>query len=418
MRRIAFFFFLGLILIYAAGQASGLATQSLEPVTVRPVTISPLAPAEVTLEPAALTPTGSGAPVGMTLDFNATLTDGTPVDLEGGATPVHSRASTASFYNSTSGYIQNATANVPRFSPAYWIDGVAGGSGLILEPASTNIIPSSDFLAAGFWDSNVNLTGFSAAIESPTGQTDAYGIISNAVNGEHYIGHDASLSNGASENATMYCFAKPGNKDWIYLYRQWRTVASVVISIDWAYFNITTGTIGTCSADVSPFLVSGFNNGFVLVGMSRLTPPNTGQARYFRIHSADSDGDKTFAGDAATVNTYVWGATYERSMPTSLIQTEGATGTRATENAELAGPNGLWWAGGNIASATNWAWTVKAENAGGQMTWNVATNAFTVNGSVAGSVDCGAWPVKGAADEIGLAVGNQSVQITNFYGWH
>jgi hypothetical protein len=96
----------------------------------------------------------------------------------------------------------------------------------------------------------------------------------------------------------------------------------------YAYFDLANGKIGTIygsTAKLAPHI-----NGYYRASM---TTTGTADSHVIKIYSASADLDNTFAGDAMTVNTWLWGAeTKLGAFPTVYIPTTAASASRSADS--------------------------------------------------------------------------------------
>jgi hypothetical protein len=121
-------------------------------------------------------------------------------------------------------------------------------------------------------------------------------------------------------------WAKPGNKDWVYL-------SDDTIADAYGYFNISTCAAGTMGAGVTSSNVdSGYSGGWCRVGILFTA---TVAAHTLRFETADADSDHSVVGDDATVNTYWWGFQVTAPGVVNLGSYNPTTTASVTRNADL-----------------------------------------------------------------------------------
>ena len=191
--------------------------------------------------------------------------------------------------------------------------------GYLAEQAAENLIPESE----DFETTWVALDAgdiIDTGIAGPDGRLAASGLIADATDGQH--GLVVSVGNLRVETHTHSVFAKPGNKNWILLY-DFNTTCG-------CYFNVATGAIGTVAGTLVDQRITGpYFGGFYRCEISFT---GTTAEHAVLVQSADADGNEEFAGDGATVNTYIWGAQCELGeKATSPIISVGGGTTRQAD---------------------------------------------------------------------------------------
>jgi hypothetical protein len=156
---------------------------------------------------------------------------------------------------------------------------------------------TDDMSVAAKWPvihtNDVITTGLTAVV-SPlsTSNTGVNGIAGDTSNALHGVAPVVGL---AAELYEFVVYARKGNKDWLYL--EDHTVTNA-----YAYFNISSGVLGTVGVTAIAE-INDEGNGWYRCAIRFL---GTGAAHTLYISPAHADADNDFAGDAATVNTYIW----------------------------------------------------------------------------------------------------------------
>jgi len=232
---------------------------------------------------------------------------------------------TATRVNS-SGYIEGVNANLPRFD----YDPVTlAPKGLLIEESRTNLIRYSQEFNNAIW-TKVRATVTADATTSPNNTVDADKLVENTDNNTHYV----EISPVATAVAHSFSvFLKAGERTW----------ARLVVVDGGAYFNLSTGAVGTVSAGT--------------VSLSALTPVNMGNGWYrctvvftpsagavvLQIRLATSNGGQTYLGDG-TSGIFAWGAQLEAgAFVTSYIPTVASTVTRSADVATMTSTNFSSW---------------------------------------------------------------------------
>ena len=237
------------------------------------------------------------------------------------------RSTTATRVNA-SGLIESVASGVPR------LDYTGGGCpALLVEPAATNLALRSEEFDNAYWTKNNATIGANAAV-APDGASNADKLIANNLSTSSSI--ERAISGlTASATYTVSFFFKKGEADWI------RVVASPVsggISPARAWFNATTGALGTNNGGFSRISTKDYGNGWYRAEATVVTS-GTSLALFFAHSDADNNND--FAGDG-TSGTFFYGAQLETgSVATSYIPTVATTQTRNADAISLSSVSGL-----------------------------------------------------------------------------
>jgi hypothetical protein len=249
------------------------------------------------------------------------------------------RGSTATRVNKD-GFIESVATNVPRLDYPL-IDGVVQDCpALLLEPQRTNnLLQSNGFNTT--W--SATRSSVSQGYVSPDGSNNAWAFIDNTNNSTHLIVQ--SLSIGSAVH-TFSIFAKKGTKDFM-------AVRFDSSTVDYAYFNLNTGTLGTIDSDYTSASMQDYGNGWYRCILTRTTGSSGNQVV---IYSVEQDNDITYSGNTDNA-IYIYGSQVEQgSYPTSYIPTSGNIATRSADvcngagtSAEFNGSEGVLF--GEIAFA-------------------------------------------------------------------
>jgi len=251
-----------------------------------------------------------------------------------------SRSNTTATRVAASGLIENVSSNVPRLDYPL-IDGIVQDCpALLLEPQRTNnLLQSNGFNTT--W--SATRSSVSQGYVSPDGSNNAWAFIDNTNNSTHLIVQ--SLSIGSAVH-TFSIFAKKGTKDFM-------AVRFDSSTVDYAYFNLNTGTLGTIDSDYTSASMQDYGNGWYRCILTRTTGSSGNQVV---IYSVEQDNDITYSGNTDNA-IYIYGSQVEQgSYPTSYIPTSGSTVTRSADvcngsgtSAEFNGSEGVLF--GEIAFA-------------------------------------------------------------------
>jgi hypothetical protein len=181
---------------------------------------------------------------------------------------------------------------------------------LLLEPQRSSLYTFSEQIDNADWGkTNVSVTANNTA--SPDGYTNADKVVANTTNGVHRIEQDRAT---ATQVATQSVFAKASGYNFIALEN----------GGELAYFNISTGVVGTVSAGTAS--IQNYGNGWYRC-IFTATAANT--KSYIYIASANNTA--SFAGDN-TSGAFIYGAQFEAgAYATSYIPTTTAAVTRVVE---------------------------------------------------------------------------------------
>lgn len=164
--------------------------------------------------------------------------------------------------------------------------------------ATTNDVTYSEDLTNAAWSKNrVSIGG---SVSDPWGRDcTTCGIISSADNDTHNISFSLGIKSGDQVDH-MYC--KSADKSWIQFSLSGTGGEN-------AYFDLDACDHGTESAAGIATATGGFVNGWCHVEIKHAGLTSGSKSIY--INPAESDGDKTFAGDGSTVDVYCIGAQSE-----------------------------------------------------------------------------------------------------------
>jgi hypothetical protein len=151
-----------------------------------------------------------------------------------GPTPTFERSTTGTYFDS-SGVLQTAAIDTPRFTYRYngssWV-----AKGLLIEPDTNTLMgPSEDFTNAAWQKTGVTVT--KDVIAAPDGTITGNQVFETAVNNVHAIGQSRVDTNGGS---SFSCFFKQGTARYVFLYSWWVTVA---VGYAVCVADLQTGTI-------------------------------------------------------------------------------------------------------------------------------------------------------------------------------
>lgn len=209
-------------------------------------------------------------------------------------------------------------------------------TGYLAEPAATNDIDQSCTFA-GYTLEDAGDSANDNNDTSPDNRTRMAALVCDSTDGNHGIS-DATPGN---LSADLHCFSAyigEGNATWVKLVNS--TVANAH-----AWFNLSTGAVGTLGAGCSE---AGFVGGAYL-GPSAVTVrrpyirfTGTAAPHTFMVRPVDANEGDTFSGgNGADVTLHLFGWQCEQGdYPTSLIETAGAAATRLKDQLQFKGDDG------------------------------------------------------------------------------
>ena len=236
------------------------------------------------------------------------------------------RATTATRVNS-SGLIEEMAINVPRLNYPL-IDGVVNGCpSLLLEPQRTNLITYSEDFSQGYWTKNG--ASVTSGFLSPDGTANAFKLVEDSANSEHFI--QAQNISIVSDKYSFTMFAKASEITKLRV-----RGANYFTNIAGADFDLTSKTATNLSTGIDAKIVE-MGNGWFKCTFTSLDNGFVGSNGHFRVYLLDDTGSTSYTGDG-TSGVYIWGAMLEQgSYPTSYIPTNGSSVTRNAETCNGAG---------------------------------------------------------------------------------
>lgn len=219
------------------------------------------------------------------------------------------------------GLIENVAQDVPRLD---YLDG--GCPSLLLEPASTNLIPYSEEFDNVAW-TKTNATVTANSVLSPDGSVNADTLTENSATGVHRL-QDSIIISSTGIPVTQSVFAKSkGDGRFLRIFRG-------TSSNNFGVFDLDNGVVyNSGGTNLLGSEIKDYGNGWYRCSIT-FTSAFTNIATYFGIQNGDLD---SYTGDG-TSGIYIWGAQLEqKSYATSYIPTSGSTATRAAETCNGAG---------------------------------------------------------------------------------
>lgn len=191
-------------------------------------------------------------------------------------------------------------------------------SGALLEAQSTNLALQSETFDNASW---VKLSSAVTAntTASPTGDVTADGLVGDATSAQHGVAQIITLT---AATYVMSAWVKAGSMAKCFLENS--TIATCR-----AWFDLTTGAVGTTEANVLEAICEPWGNGWFRCSI-KFT--GTAASHTLRLSAATTDGNALTTGDAATVNIQLYGAQVEvNDIASTYIPTTTAAATRTLD---------------------------------------------------------------------------------------
>jgi hypothetical protein len=255
------------------------------------------------------------------------------------------RTGSGSYYDS-SGVLQTAATNVPRFDH----DPITHArKGLLLEGARTNQLLYSEELENAVY----TLTWATVTpnlITAPNGTLTADKLVESVNTTPHLV-----MQNSAVTNVTPYSLS-------VYAKAAGRSIVQIAASTGfdltntWANYDLSTGAVGF-TGSLGTASIENVGNGWYRC-IFTATSNSANAAGRFAVAILDSNKNSRLPahlGDG-TSGVYLWGMQFENSqVATSYISTTSVAATRGAD--VLVIPTGSWYnqAAGTVASDIAWA---------------------------------------------------------------
>jgi hypothetical protein len=195
----------------------------------------------------------------------------------------------------------------------------------LLEGAGTNEEEDSEDSAS--WTNTNTVDTVNDAV-APDGTTTADKLDdsgSGPGNTTHYIFSDPSGSFTASVDSCVSVYLKAAERTWAQI--QWRQKDAATATS--AYFNLSTGVVGTSTANDAGIIDAG--GGWYRCWIA--APNGTGaNPPVWFVFIAEGDGDRTYTGDDTGI--HMWGVQVEnnQSYPSSYLKTSAGTASRTADS--------------------------------------------------------------------------------------
>jgi hypothetical protein len=214
----------------------------------------------------------------------------------------------------------NKTTTAPYHAARFdYVSGVL--KGLLLEGVSTNVLLYSEkFDNASWWNLQRSTVSANATV-APDGTMTADKLIEDST-----VSDSHAVNQGFTYAAGIYIrtvFAKAAERSWFWMAGEGFK----------AYFNVSSGTLGTVTGSGSPTAtIAPVANGWYRCTLS-FTAPGGGNAAYVGL--ATGNGGDVYSGDGAS-GLYIWGSELKAdAAASSYTPTGGATAMRAMDSLTL-----------------------------------------------------------------------------------
>ena len=221
-----------------------------------------------------------------------------------------------------------APANAPRFDH----NPTTGESlGLLIEEQRTNLLLRSEEFDNASW-TKARASIAANTIVAPDGTLTGDKIVEDTTTNSHLAYQNVT---GTAVAATYSVYAKPAGRNWIAL-----IIADSGGTDRVAFFNISSGVVGTLSTNLTAS-ISSVGNGWYRCSVT----VSTWRAGSTYIYAAPANADNSFnyLGDGYS-GIYIWGAQLEAgAFATSYVPTVASQVTRSADSASMTGTNFSSW---------------------------------------------------------------------------
>lgn len=234
------------------------------------------------------------------------------------------RASTATYVNS-SGYVQTAATNEPRFD----YDPVTlAPLGFLIEEARTNmVLYSAEFDNAAWTKSASTVTA--NATTSPDITLSAGKIVENTATAGHYVLQNPSFTSGTMYTASMY--AQAAERTFVQIVLTSGAFGANVVAV----FDLTAVTATGAGGTNRTQSITPAGGGWYRCVVSVQATATASANMQIRLSDSATTSPASYTGDGSS-GAYIWGAQVTSGdSPTSYIPTSGTTVTRAVDVATV-----------------------------------------------------------------------------------
>lgn len=179
----------------------------------------------------------------------------------------------------------------------------------LVELVPYNIFEYSEQFDNGYWNKLGSTIGVNSVV-APNGTTTADKVIETSTTADHYVTKATNFTQGLTYTISVY--AKASERNWIAL--GFNNEAQRV-----AWFNLSTGVVGTVLSSVTATSIESVGNGWYRCSATMTAATNL---PYPSIMIAPSDGVKNYLGNG-TNGLFIWGAQFvEGASALSYQRTE------------------------------------------------------------------------------------------------
>ena len=330
------------------------------------------------------------------------------------------RNSIGTYFDST-GTLQTATANTPRFD---YDPSTLAAKGILIEDTRSNLIRRSSEFDNAVWTTQT-ASIIPNTTTSPSGATDADKLVEDTSLGNH---HTRNAPTGSlSGTFTTSIYAKPAGRTNIILYMDEGSGISVSYN-----FNLSTQAITQVNLNAAwtapSTKIESVGNGWYrcMLTASRAASAQV-LARYAISNGSNYSGVglPNYTGDG-TSGLYIWGAQVEQgSFATSYIPTTTVAVTRQADIVTI--PTGTWYnqSAGTFmndvswvsSSGTNYPMFFRVDDTTNNERWNAfynqSGNSLGID-AYAGGIAQGSASVASATSGTAKIASAQTLNSTNF----
>ena len=183
----------------------------------------------------------------------------------------------------------------------------------LIQKGRENVLLQSNSFDTTWGDTRASVVSGQVGYD---GTNNAWAFIDNTANNTHLI--NQSITIGAKV-ATFSIYAKAGSRDFMAIRFEGNT------GTDYAYFNLSNGTLGSVNPDYIEARISSVGNDWYRCEVTRVLAASSNQVV---ILSADANSDPTYVGVGDTA-IYIQDAQVEEGLVATDVMTSGSTTAKA-----------------------------------------------------------------------------------------